>query len=422
MTNTQDVEFLEQEKIGVKPSRLQKTFAALKYRNYRLWFWGQMTSLLGTWMQITAQGFLIYQLTNSPVYLGYIGFASGIPTWLFMLYGGVIADRIPKRKILIITQTIMMILAAILAFLTFTGIVEAWMIIILAFFLGITNAFDVPSRQALVNDLVDKEDLTNAIALNSTMFNSATAVGPATAGLIYALLGPGWCFTINAVSFIGVITALLKINLKTELTERKKSTAFEDIKEGLHYITHKTEVRTIIILVAFVSLFGISFTTLFPAWSVKILGGNAATNGLLFSARGIGALASALTIASLGRFNYKGKLLTAGTIAFPVFMFIFSLISWIPLTLLILFLVGYSLIMVFNLANALLQTIIPDNLRGRVMGVYGLTFFGFMPVGALFMGTTAETFSEPIAVMIGAAINLSASIIILLVVPKMRKL
>ena len=178
---------------------LRRTFTALKYPNYRLWFWGQMISMLGTWMQITAQGFLIYDITRSPVYLGYVGFASGLPTWVFMLYGGVIADRFSRRKILVITQSIMMALAAILAILTFTSLVQPWHIIVLAFLLGTANAFDAPSRVSFVNELVDKPDLTNAIALNSTMFNTATATGPAIAGIAYAVAGPAWCFTINAV-------------------------------------------------------------------------------------------------------------------------------------------------------------------------------------------------------------------------------
>lgn len=169
----------------------KNTFAALKHRNYKLWFWGQMISLLGTWMQATAQGFLVFQLTHSPAYLGYVGFAYGIPTWFFMLYGGVLADRIPRRKMLLITQSTMMVFALILSVLTFMGIVQAWQIVVLAFFLGIANAFDAPSRQAFVNELIDdRADLTNAIALNATMFNTATAIGPAVAGVTYAFFGP----------------------------------------------------------------------------------------------------------------------------------------------------------------------------------------------------------------------------------------
>lgn len=402
--------------------KLKKTFAALKYPNYKLWFWGQMTSMLGTWMQITAQGFLIYDLTHSPAYLGYVGFASGIPTWLFMLYGGVIADRLPKQKVLLVTQSVMMLLAVILALLAFTNLIEPWHIIVLTFFLGVANAFDAPSRVAFVNELVEKEDLTNAIALNSTMFNTATAVGPAVAGITYALFGPAWCFTINALSFIGVIAAIRMMKLKKKAPRVSNSSAFADLKEGLKYVVNNKVVRILIILVASISVFGLPFATLLPAWSVKILGGNSATNGFLQSARGVGALASALTIASLGRFNYKGRLLSAGSIAFPLLMFAFSFVRWLPLSLAVILALGSALIMVMNIANALVQTLVPDNLRGRIMGVYTFTFFGFLPIGALIMGTMAEHLGEHETILICSLITLSVSLIIFLFVPGIRRL
>jgi MFS family permease len=404
------------------PSRIKRTFTALKYPNYKLWFYGQMISLLGTWMQITAQGFLVYQLTHSPVYLGYIGFASGLPTWIFMLYGGVLADRLPKRNVLVFTQTIMMILAAVLAVMTFLNLIQPWEIIILAFLLGTTNAFDAPSRQAFVNELVDRKDLTNAIALNSTMFNTGTATGPAIAGLTYAMFGPAWCFTINALSFIGVIIALRKMKLPDVVIKTSKLSSFEQLKEGIVYVARHSVIRTIVFMVGIVSVFGISFATLLPAWAVNILGGNATTNGLLQSARGVGALTSALFIASLGRFSFKGRLLTIGSILFPVLMFVFAFTNWLPFSLIVLLGMGASLILTFNIANALVQTLVPDNLRGRVMAVYTFTFFGFIPLGALLMGTLAEHFGEPSAVMTGAVITLTVAILIFIFVPAIRKL
>jgi MFS family permease len=400
----------------------KRTFAALQYPNYRLWFWGQMISMLGTWMQITAQGFLIYDLTHSPAYLGIVGFASGLPTWVFMLYGGVIADRFSKRKILLITQSIMMLLACILALLAFTGLVQPWHIISLAFLLGTANAFDAPSRISFVNELVDKPDLTNAIALNATMFNTATATGPAIAGLTYANAGPAWCFTINALSFIGVLIALRKMKIKESVIVRTGKTAFADIKEGLRYIAKDPVVRILIFIVASMSIFGLSFATLLPAWAVKILGGDSATNGFLQSARGVGALASALFIASLGRFNYKGKLLTIGTIAFPLLMLIFSYVDIIPLSLFVIFTIGIALIFTMNIANSLVQTLVPDKLRGRVMGVYTLTFFGLLPIGSLLMGMLAEQLGEAEAIMICSLIMLSISLFVFFLVPTIKKL
>jgi len=405
-----------------EPSRLKRTFTALKYHNYRLWFWGQMTSLLGTWMQITAQGFLVYELTHSAVYLGYIGFASGIPTWLLMLYGGVIADRFARRTVLIVTQISMMALAAVLALLTFLGVIQPWEIILFAFLLGIANAFDAPSRQAFVNELVAKEDLTNAIALNSTMFNTATATGPAIAGITYALAGPAWCFTINAVSFLGVIAALKRMKLDKPANAKVNRSAFQDMKEGVLYVLNNSVIRTIVLIVGVTSVFGISFATLFPAWAVKILGGDASTNGFLQSARGIGAVLSALLIASLGRFKYKGKLFTFGTFIFPVVVFIFSFIRWLPLSLVLLVCSGGALIMAFNLANALVQTLVPDHLRGRVMGVYSFTFFGFFPIGALLMGTLAEHFGEPEAIVIGSLVTFCVSLLVFIFFPAIRRL
>lgn len=401
----------------------KQTFASLQYRNYRLWFWGQMISMFGTWMQITAQGFLVYQLTHSPAYLGYVGFASGIPTWLFMMYGGVVADRMPRRNILVVTQASMMVLAFILAFLTFTGAVQPWHIILLAFMLGIANAFDAPSRQAFVLELVKREDLTNAIALNSTLFNSATAVGPAVAGITYAIFGPAWCFMINAVSFLGVIFALLRMKLNVQARKGKngKST-LDELKEGIKYTVHHREIRTIIMLVAVISVFGISYVTLIPAWAVKILGGDATTNGYLQSARGFGALMSALVIASMGRFQFKGKLLTLGSFMFPALLIIFSFMRWLPLSLLVLVGVGSSLILVFNLANALVQTLVIDHLRGRVMGVYTASFFGLMPIGALIMGTLAEHLGSMAAVIIGACCVILLASSVYIFAPSVKRL
>ncbi len=431
-TDTTDQKVLESDELKAELSRgnyaaessfgFKRTFAALKYPNYRLWFWGQMISMLGTWMQVTAQGFLIYDLTHSPAYLGLVGFASGIPTWIFMLYGGVIADRFSKRKILMITQSIMMLLAGILAVLAFTHLVQPWHIILLAFLLGTTNAFDAPSRVSFVNELVDKPDLTNAIALNSTMFNTATATGPAIAGITYAIAGPAWCFTVNALSFIGVLIALRKMKLKEQVIQVSGKSAFADIKEGLKYIAKQPIVRIIFLLVASMSLFGLSFATLLPAWSVKILGGDSATNGFLQSARGAGALASALFIASLGRFKYKGKLLTIGSIAFPLLMLLFSFINIIPLSLIVIFTIGSALILTMNIANSLVQTLVPDILRGRVMGVYTLTFFGLLPIGSLLMGILAEHLGEAEAIMICAVITMGVSIFIFFLVPSIRKL
>lgn len=382
-----------------------------------------MISLLGSWMQTTAQGFLVFELTHSPVFLGYIGFASGVPSWLFTIYGGVIADRFPRRTILVFTQSVMMLLALMLAFMTFTGVVTAWSIVLLALGLGIANAFDAPARQAFVTELIeDRKHLVNAIALNSTMFNSGTAIGPAVAGITYAAFGPAWCFIINGISFIGVITALLLMKLKPGEVKRERKSALSDLKEGITYLKDQRLILTIMMIVLVTTTFGISFATLMPAWAVKIMHGNAATNGLLQSARGAGALVSALFLASVSSMKFKGKLLTFGTFSFPLLLLLFAFIRWLPASLLCLAGIGAASLLVLNLCNGLTQTTVSDEFRGRVLGIYSMNFFGFLPLGALLTGTLAEHFTEPGSIIICSVILLMFALAIYFIVPKLRQI
>ncbi|MDZ7341745.1 MAG: MFS transporter [candidate division KSB1 bacterium] len=398
------------------------TFRGLRYPNFRLWFWGQLISLFGTWMQITAQGYLVFELTHSPAFLGYVGFVSGMPAWLFMLLGGVLADRMSRRKLLLITQSTMMVLSLVLALLTFSQLVRPWHIILLAFGMGIANAFDAPARHVIVSEMVAVEDLTNAIALNATIFNSATAVGPAISGITYAAFGPGWCFTINSISFLAVIIALLKMKVPATPALRPNHSTQIALRQGLRYIIGAPIIRTIIGLIAIASLFAVSFVTLIPAWAVRILGGDETTNGLLQSARGIGALLSALFIASLGQFRFKGKLLMAGALIFPILLLMLSLVRWLSLSLLLLIGIGFAMILVMNLSNSLVQSLVPNELRGRVMSVYSLTFFGLTPFGALWTGAVAERFGEPTALILGAMVSLVCVVAVWFWMPQLRRL
>jgi MFS family permease len=402
--------------------RFHQAFAAFKYRNYRLWFAGQLVSLLGTWMQITAQGFLVFELTRSTAYLGYVAFAAGIPPWLFMLYAGVIADRISRRRLMLLTQSCMMILATILAVLTFLGVIQAWHILILAFGTGVANAFDAPARQAFVVDLVGREDLTNAIALNSFMFNASTAVGPAVAGLAYAGFGPAWCFVINAVSFLAVLVALVLMRLKPPPVPVQRSSTSRELKEGLRFAFSHPQIRILLGMVTVLALFGLSFAALIPAWAVRILGGDAATNGFLQSARGAGALLGALLIASLGQFRYRGRLLTWASYVFPCALLAFSFIRLEPLAMLALVVVGVGMIVTLNLSNALIQTLSPDLMRGRIMSIYSLAFFGFMPLGGLIAGVSAEHIGEPLTVVLGASAVLVFVAAVRVFLPKLYRL
>ncbi len=407
-----------QQTISPRRINITDTFAALRYPNYRLWFYGQMISLMGTWMQATAQGFLVFELTRSSVYLGYVGFASGVPAWLFTLYGGFIADRIQRRNLLIMTQTSMMILAFILAGLTFLGIVQPWHIIALSFLLGVTNAFDAPARQAFVLEMVPREDLTNAVALNATMFNTGTAFGPAIAGITYAMFGPAWCFIINGVSFIAIIAALAMMKLNTSPLDQSQKSVFQGIREGYRFVRTDVTVRTLILYLAAVSLFGMGFVTLMPDWAVKILGGDATTNGLLQSSRGIGALIGALLTAVLSRMELRGRLVTWGSFLFPLTLIVFGLIHWLPLSMLVLVIIGISQIVYMNNSNSLVQTETPDHLRGRVLSIYTLAFFGLMPVGSLLVGALAAAIGEVNTLILGALLLLLCAIWMRIKVPE----
>ncbi|MGQ9701652.1 MAG: MFS transporter [bacterium] len=388
------------------------TFLALRYHNYKLWFFGQLVSLFGTWMQTTAQGFFIYELTQSSAYLGYVGFAAGLPTWIFMLYAGVLADRIPRKRIMIITQTVMMCLAFILAFLVFLKVVQPWHIILLVACMGIANAFDAPARQAFVRELVEPEALTNAIALNSAMFNTAIALGPAMGGFIYAAFGPAWCFTINGITFIAVISALVSIRIKDSFFKKTEHSPLADLKNGIRYTVKHPTIRFLVLTVAIMALFGVTFSTLLPAWAVKILHGDARTNGFLQTARGLGALTSALFIASLGVFNFKGKLLSIGTFLFPIFIILFTRSDQLILALIFLFFAGLAQILIMNLSNSLVQLQVDEGMRGRVMGIYTFVFFGLMPFGALWTGSVAHILGERVALLIASLIILIYAIII----------
>jgi MFS family permease len=382
---------------------------------------GQTVSLFGTWMQRTAQGYLIFDLTKSPIYLGYVGFAYGIPSWLFMIYGGVVADRFSRRTLLLITQAAMMVLAFILAGLTLTGLVQPWHIIVLAFLLGCANAFDAPARQAFVPELIERKDLTNAIALNSSMINTATVIGPAVAGLTYAAFGPAWCFTINGLTFLAVILALLLMKLAPLQPVSRTISVLKEIKEGFRFIAKKPVIRTIMLNLGIISLAGLGFVTLLPVWAVDVLGGDATTNGYLHTARGLGSLSGALLIATIGQSYSKGKLFTIGSFVMPVFLVLFSFTNILTTSFLILLGAGWGFMVIINLSNNLVQINVTDELRGRVMGIFTFTFFGFMPIGSLINGAIAEQIGAPLTIQINALILLAAAILLFIRFPYIRE-
>jgi MFS family permease len=313
-----------------------------------------------------------------------------------------------------------MILAFILGILTLLRVVQPWHILALAFCLGVANAFDAPARLAFVLEMVDREDLVNAVVLNSGMFNMATVVGPAAAGLAYARLGPGWCFVLNGVTFIAIIVALSLMQLKPFSPPAHRSSPFADIRDGLHYVVYHPSIRAMVALLGAINLFGNSFGTLLPAWAVHVLGGDATTNGLLQSARGIGALIAALSIASSGRLRGRGRVLMAGVFVFPLALTLFAFMRWLPLSLVTLVLVGGSVMLATNLLNSLVQTLAADELRGRVMSIWNLTFMGMMSAGGLWSGTVAQRIGEPITVIISAAATMACAVLAWLLVPRLR--
>lgn len=391
---------------SLKSFSLRDTFISLKYPNYRLWFIGQLLSLVGSWTQITAEGFLIYQLTKSPEYLGYVSFASGLPSWFITLYAGAIADRVPRRTLMVITQSSMLVFAFILAILAFTNIVQWWHILILAFLMGISNAFDAPARQAFILEMVDREDMTNAIALNSTMFNLAVVLGPAIGGLIYAAVGPGLCFTINGISFIAVIFALLLMKLKPFVPVKRNGSTLNEVKEGLRYVVNHPDLRILISTLFIITLFGIGIATLIPAWAVVVLKGDSTTNGFLLAARGFGSLIGSLLIAAMGRIRFRGKIWTISSVVMPIMMIVFANMRSLIPALLAIAAMGFAFMMIVNLSNAMVQTRIADEMRGRVMGIFTFFFFGAFPLGSLISGWTADVIGEPNTVIASAVILL----------------
>ncbi|MCO6045981.1 MFS transporter [Aeoliella sp. ICT_H6.2] len=379
---------------------MANAFRALKHRNFQLFFAGQFISLTGTWMQSVAQSWLVYRLTGSVVLLGLIGFASQIPVFLLAALGGVVADRHDRRRILIATQTASMMVAFLLAGLTISGLVQVWHLFAVAVCFGVINAFDIPARQAFVPDMVGRDDLINAIALNSSMFNGARIVGPAIAGVLVALVGEGWCFFVNAVSFIAVIAGLLLMQL-TPIVRHHTGSALENLVEGFHFTTHTAPIRALLLLLGVMSLMGMPYVVLMPIFAEKILGGNSATLGYLMGASGVGALIAALVLAAREKVFGLGTWVAAAAAGFGISLILFALSNQFWLSMLLLVPVGFTMMIQMAASNTLVQASVPDVLRGRVMSVYSMMFMGMAPVGSLLSGAVAGVVGAPTTVALG---------------------
>ncbi len=401
---------------------LSSTFAALRHRNFQLYFGGQLISNAGTWMQIIAQGWLVYQLSHSELVLGIVGFASAVPTLLISPWGGVIVDRVPKRNLLIMTQASAMFLAFILAALTFTHTVQTLHVILLAAGLGIVNSFDAPARQAFVVEMVGREDMPNAIALNSMMFNSARVIGPAVGGLLLAVVGPAWCFTINGFSFLAVILGLWAMRLATRISYVQPGSPWKQLTSGLLYVSKQTELLGLILMALIFSIFGISYSTILPAFVEQVLKQGPVTYGWINAITGVGAVIGAFMIANQHGLKWRGAWLRASSIGFPLVLAMFAFTKFFPVSMILAMGLGVGFMTQFTLINTLLQTRVDDRLRGRVMGLYTLTFFGFAPFGNLGVGALAEHIGLSYAIAIFAGTGLLLSLIVLYKIPQIKNL
>jgi len=410
---------VEREAVAERGSRWQVAGRALRHRNFQLFFSGQLISLIGTWMQSVAQSWLVYRMTGSALLLGSVGFASQVPVFLFSPLGGIAADRFNRRYVVIATQVASMLLAFVLAALTLLGKIQVWHVFVLASLLGVVNAFDIPGRQSFLVDMVGKDDLMNAIALNSSMFNGARVIGPAVAGILVARIGEGWCFFANAVSYIAVIVGLGLMRVQSPRRAAMAS-PFEHMMEGFRFVNGTAPIRTLLLLLGLVSLVGMPYAVLMPIFADQILHGGARGLGILMGAAGVGALLGALTLAFRQGVKGLGRWVAWCCAGFGASLMVFALSHkfWISVGLLLP--VGYFVMLQMSSSNTLIQVMVPDALRGRVMAVYSMMFMGMAPIGALFGGALAEHLGAPVTVAIGGVACLVGACWFGLQLPKIR--
>jgi MFS family permease len=384
----------------------------MQHRNYRLFFFGQLVSLIGTWMQSVAQSWLVYRLTGSAVLLGTVGFASQIPVFLLSPLGGVMADRRDRRRVLLATQAVSMLLALTLALLTLSGRIQVWQVLVLAALLGVANGFDIPARQAFVVELVGRQDLVNAIALNSSMFNGARIVGPALAGVVVAAVGEGWCFFANGVSYVAVLASLAALRLPARpVPAATRASPVAQILEGWRFVARTAPIRALLLLLGLVSLTGMPYAVLMPVMAEDVLHAGASGLGLLMGASGTGALAGALVLARRTSLAGLGTWVASAALAFGVALIAFSLSRHFWLSVALLLPVGFAMLLQMSSSNTLIQSMVPDELRGRVMSAYSMMFMGMAPLGALLAGTLAETVGAPATIAIGGVVCIAGALV-----------
>ncbi len=392
-------------KIDDFTSRFSLMFRAMKYKNYRLFVGGQSLSLIGTWIQMVAVTWLVYKMTNSAFILGIVGFSGQLPLFIIAPFAGVIADRWDKKRILLITQSLALVQALILSIIVFTKVVMIWHLIALSIFLGIINAFDMPVRQAFVVDMLDnqKQDLGNAIALNSSMVNGARLIGPSIAGILIATVGDGWCFAINCLSYLAVIISLIRMEIIIIPKKRSQTQVITQLKQGFSYTFGFKPIRYLLLLLALVSLIGTPMTLLAPVFAKDFLHGNASTFGFLMSAYGTGALVGAVYLLNKKNVLGLGKLIGFAVMVFGAGMIAFSLSRVLWLSIIIMMFSGMGMMLHVASTNTLLQTITEENKRGRVMSFYAMAFRGMSPFGSLIGGSLAGLIGAPVTLILGGA-------------------
>lgn len=406
-----------------RPGGLRTIFRSLKHKNFRLFFMGQSISLVGTWIQSTAMPWLVFDITHSVVLLGVVGFAGQIPMFLFSSFAGVLSDRWNRHRILIVTQALSMLQALLLAILYMTGVIQVWHIVVLSASLGCVNALDIPARQSFMVEMVgSKKDLGNAIALNSTMVNAARLVGPSIAGVLIAVMGEGSCFLINGLSYIVVIASLLRMNIVPRTRGAGKKHVLHELKEGFSYTFGFAPIKYVILLLSLVSIMGISFVVLMPVFAREVLRGGPHTFGFLMGAIGLGALIAALYLASKRSVLGLVRLIPLAAGVFGAGLIAFSLSRTFLLSSALLVIAGLGLMLQMAASNTILQTIVDDDMRGRVMSFYAMAFMGTAPFGSLLSGFFAKMLGAPVTIMIGGISCIIGAVLFARELPRLRKM
>lgn len=401
---------------------LPRTFAALRIHNFRLYWFGQLISFIGTWMQNVAANWLILDLTGSAFFVGLNSTLTWMPSWLLTLPAGVLADRVNKRHIMILTQSALAILAMLLAVLTWTGTITITHMLVIGCLSGFVVAVNAPVVQAIIPELVRGRDVLNAVALNSIMFNSARIIGPSVAGIVLGAFGPGACFGLNSLSFLAIIIPLALIRLSTPSHSADAGTPWRRMTSGLGFVRRNADVRTLILLVAVFSSLGVTYLPLLPVYAREVFAAGPRGYGLMMAMVGIGAVAGGLTIASLSRTRQRGRILLAGSILFGGLLIGLSLTRRFGLGLLLLVLIGFCQANITSLSNTMIQTLTPDHIRGRVMSVFVLAFNGMFPLGSFLAGSIAQQWGAPAATLVGGAGVLSSVVLALLLRPQLSAL